>query len=55
MNTGFTTAIPVDESKQPLSSGSRANHAHRYRWLQAIIEAAQRGDVDTVVMLAKKI
>jgi hypothetical protein len=55
MRTGFATAIPVDESVQPLSSGSRANRAHRYRVLEAIIEAAQRGDSEAVKSLAESL
>lgn len=55
MKTGFTTAIPVDESRQPLSSGSRANRAHTQRVLEAIIAAAVRGDVYEVAALARSL
>lgn len=55
MMHGFKTAVPVDETATTLSAAQRANRNRQYRVLEEIIEAARKGDIDTVQALAAKL
>lgn len=51
MRTGFTQAVPVDETVA-LGTDERELYKYRLRVLEEIVEAAKRSDIEEVQRLA---